>query len=590
MTQQEKFREEEKRVELQGQLQLTGEQLTKKNVELEALESQVRSEKSNLQKMTEKAEASNEVLRDLMANNDKLQSISIENQETLTSLETELKGASENLGFLKVENDRIRELTDSLTTAIADVVEQNEFSEEQLRIAEAEKIGVAEAISPLESEIQVLVEGLREAQEGISSLEDIMPVKEEELRVKKERSTSLTALSNQLLEEKNAALAVLEERTAILKTIGCDIDQINSRTADLKVEEEELVRQVAQALDLLEQGTKTQALRGAHDDDLKKVKKLQRTIKQAKSELNVVLKKKEKLEKQCVKTTLEKSKLMEDVEHVETELRNVKDSIATLSASQVDHGQVLLAQKGEMEQCRLEAEELAKQSQVLKNRVEELNENIRQSEALLRNERGKVEEQKMVLEEKQRKGEVGLTAIEAECSAFDQKTRTMCNHFEQSQHQKKQLVDDLEKAEREGERLRQELEVIEKASASHKTTQQLKRSGSGKNVVTPLPLVKRKEETDKEISKQLNKKTGKENGTQEGFTQFRTPSSVSKRVPLQANKSSPSTSRGKRALLPSSILQPPKTPNMASKGLSILKVSPAVKSPFEVASLSESSE
>ena len=63
---------------------------------------------------------------------------------------------------------------------------------------------------------------------------------------------------------------------------------------------------------------------------------------------------------------------------------------------------------------------------------------------------------------------------------------------------------------------------------------QLRRSGSGKNVVTPLPLVKRKEvETEKEISKQLNKKTGKENGTQEGFTQFRTPSSVSKRVPLQ---------------------------------------------------------
>merc|ERR1712013_472954 len=437
---------------------------------------------------------------------------------------------------------------------------------------------------------QVLVEGLREAQEGIPSLEDILPVKEEELRVKKERSTSLTARSNQLLEENNAALAVLEERSAILRTIGCYIDQINSRTADLKVEEEEVVRQVAQALDLLEQGTKTQALRGAHDDDLKKVKKLQRTIKQAKSELNVVLKRKEKLEKHCVKTTLEKSKLMEDVEHVETELRNVKDSIATLSASQADHGQVLLTQKGEMEQCRLEAEELSKQSQVLKNRVEELNENIKQSEALLRNERGKVEEQKMVLEEKQRKGEVGLTAIEAECSAFDQKTRTMRNHFEQSQHQKKQLVDHLEKAEREGERLKQELEVMEKASASHKTTQQLRRSGSGKNVVTPLPLVKRKEETDNEISKQLNKKTGKENGTQEGFTQFRTPSSISKRVPLQANKSSPSTSCGKRSLLPSSILQPPKTPNMASKGLPVLKVSPAVKSPFEVASLSDSSE
>ena len=63
---------------------------------------------------------------------------------------------------------------------------------------------------------------------------------------------------------------------------------------------------------------------------------------------------------------------------------------------------------------------------------------------------------------------------------------------------------------------------------------QLRRSGSGKNVVTPLPLVKRKEvETDKEISKQLNKETGKEKGAQEGFTQFRTPSSISKRAPLQ---------------------------------------------------------
>merc|ERR1719357_410800 len=214
--------------------------------------------------MTEKAEASNEVLRDLMANNDQLQSNSIENQETLTSLETKLKGASENLGLLKEENDRFRELTDSLTTEITVIVEQNEFSEEQLRIAEAEKIGEAEAISPLKSEINVLVEGLREAQEEILSLEDIMPVKEEELRAKKERSTSLTAQSNQMLEENNAALTVLEERTAFLRTSGCAIDQINSRTADLKVEKDQVVRQVAQALDLLEQGTKTQALRGAH--------------------------------------------------------------------------------------------------------------------------------------------------------------------------------------------------------------------------------------------------------------------------------------------------------------------------------------
>merc|ERR550534_451973 len=113
-------------------------------------------------------------------------------------------------------------------------------------------------------------------------------------------------------------------------------------------------------------------------------------IKQAKSELSVVLKRKEKLEKQRVKVTQEKSKLMEDVEHVETELRNAKDSIVTLSASQTDHEQVLLTQKGEMEQCRLEAVELSKQSQVLKNQVEELNKDIRTSEAQLRKERGKV--------------------------------------------------------------------------------------------------------------------------------------------------------------------------------------------------------
>ena len=37
---------------LQGQLQLTGELLAKKKVELKALESQVESEKANLQKTT----------------------------------------------------------------------------------------------------------------------------------------------------------------------------------------------------------------------------------------------------------------------------------------------------------------------------------------------------------------------------------------------------------------------------------------------------------------------------------------------------------------------------------------------------------
>merc|ERR1711962_933539 len=171
----------------------------------------------------------------------------------------------------------------------------------------AEKVGESKEISSLESESKVLVEGLREAQEEILNFEHIIPVKEEELGSKKERSTSLTAQSNQLDEEKNAALTVLEERTAILRTVGCDIDQLNSKADELKLREEEVMGQVAQALALLEQGTKTQAMRGAHENDLKQVKKLQKTIKQAKGELSVILKRKEKLEGQRVKSTREKS-------------------------------------------------------------------------------------------------------------------------------------------------------------------------------------------------------------------------------------------------------------------------------------------
>ena len=79
----------------------------------------------------------------------------------------------------------------------------------------------------------------------------------------------------------------------------------------------------------------------------------------------------------------------------------------------------------------------------------------------------------MVLEEKQRKGEAGVIAIEAECSGFDQDICTKRHHLEQSQGQKQQLVDDLEKAEQEGKRLKQELELMEKAPTSRRTPQQV---------------------------------------------------------------------------------------------------------------------
>ena len=79
----------------------------------------------------------------------------------------------------------------------------------------------------------------------------------------------------------------------------------------------------------------------------------------------------------------------------------------------------------------------------------------------------------MVLEEKQRKGEAALIAFEAECSGFDQDLRTKRHHLEQSQGQKQQLVDDLENAEQEGKRLKQELELMEKAPISRRTPQQV---------------------------------------------------------------------------------------------------------------------
>merc|ERR1719474_594799 len=95
-----------------------------------------------------------------------------------------------------------------------------------------------------------------------------------------------------------------------------------------------------------------------------------KTTKQG--ELSVILKRKEKLERQRVKSTQEKSKLMKEVEQVEAELSSAKENIATLSSEQTNHDQALLARKEEMEQCRLEAADLSNHGQVLQNRAREL--------------------------------------------------------------------------------------------------------------------------------------------------------------------------------------------------------------------------
>merc|ERR1712192_77073 len=174
---------------------------------------------------------------------------------------------------------------------------------------------------------------------------------------------------------------------------------------------------------------------------------------------------------------------------------------------------------------------------------------------------------------KQRKGKSAESATEAEC-----------NHLEESQRQKKLLVENLEKDEKESKRLKEAFEDVEKAtsSASRKTPQQLRRSGSDRQTsaprssLTPLPTLKKKEA---------------DTGKQESSNLFRTPASVNlRRTPEQLRKASPSigaSSRGNR-----SLLKPPMSPRLQNKGHSLLKASPATapKSPFDVLSPTSDSD
>merc|ERR1712192_35171 len=107
---------------------------------------------------------------------------------------------------------------------------------------------------------------------------------------------------------------------------------------------------------------------------------------------------------------------------------------------------------------------------------------------------------------KQRKGKSAESATEAECNHLEQTLCKARQYLEESQRQKKLLVENLEKEEKESKRLKEAFEDVEKAtsSASRKTPQQLRRSGSDKtkqtsaprSSLTLLPTLKKKKEAE----------------------------------------------------------------------------------------------
>merc|ERR1719184_651239 len=102
------------------------------------------------------------------------------------------------------------------------------------------------------------------------------------------------------------------------------------------------------------------------------------------------------------------------------------------------------------------------------------------------------------------------------------------------------------------DKVKKELEEVEKAisTAHRKTPQQLRKSGSDRNMFsTPLPMLKKKES---------------DLGKQDSSTLFRTPVSDLRRTPEQLRRASPTvgtTSRGNRPLL-----QTPMSPMVQNKG------------------------
>ena len=474
-SQQEKFGEEERRVVLQGEVQVTGEQVKLKKEELKALQDQVVSEQGNLQGLVAKSSWSEQRRQDLAVKNDSLDALVLQNKEELRVAEVEVLNMEDKLATCKAENREQIKLVDTLDKEVSDTVKENEKLEQQFASAEAEEAGETQMLASAKSEKKDHVEAVKKMGEETKRLECTIRPKEEELTSKKERSKSLAMDLHQLSEERRLLEENRAPNSSNLNKVEHSIQQLNSKTEELKNLEAKVGGQLAEALSTLEQGERKQELRGEHAENLKKVKKLQKAVKQAKSEMTMVAKRKEKLERQCVKTQQEKSKVKNEFDQVAVDVKTARDGIVALSTAAAADEKTLSSGKEEFERCKTEAEQQASQSQVLGSETKELKEKIKKAEGILRKESSKVEEQNMMLEEKQRKGNAAESASEAECRVLEQSLNTARAYLEQSQSQKKQLMDNLDKEEKESRSLKEKFEEVEKSisSASRKTPQQV---------------------------------------------------------------------------------------------------------------------
>ena len=465
--QQEKFGEEERRVVLQGQVQVACEQVKLKKEELEALESQVESEQANLQRLRTESHTSKERKLSCCAKKEKLHTMVAQNrEENRKRFETRMKTAEEKLKMLKVEKRNLVELIQTLNREIADASTENKKLE-ALTSEEAEEEQISKSAK---SQKEHLAEAVKKVEEENEGLKCTIHHKEEEFSTKKERSNTLAMRLNQVSEERRSTEENLAANTNGLNKVELHIQQLGSKTEKLESLEAEVDDQLAEALSLLEQGERKQERRGEHAENMKQVKKLQKATKQVKSEMTVVIKRKEKLERQCGKTRLEKSKVKVEIDQVEVDIKTERENIEGLLAAAAGDEKVLLSGKKEFERRKAEVEEAASQSQVLRSRTKELKDKIKKAEGLLRKENSKVEEQTMMLEEKQRASSAKRerAATETDCSDLEQSLHTAREHIQQSQYQKKQLMEKMDK-------VKEELEEAEKAisTASRKTPQQV---------------------------------------------------------------------------------------------------------------------
>jgi len=566
--QQEKFGEEEKRVVLQGQVQVAGEQVKLKKEELNVLEIQADSEEANLQSLKTESNKSKERKLDCCTQNDRLHTMVRQNrEENRVMFETRVKIADEKLEVIKLENRDLLGLVETLNKEVVESSTKNKKLEQQLADTAAEEAEEEQLIASTKSDKKDLAEAVRKVEEEIERLKCTIHPKEEELTTKKERSDSLAMNYNEVSEERRSVEDGMVASTCSLNKVELHIKQLNSEIEKLKILEGEVGDQLAEASALLEQSERKQELRGEHAENMKKVKKLQKATKQVKSEMTVVTKRKEKLKRQCGKTRLEKSKVEKEIDQVEADIKTAKEGIDEVAATAAADEKALLSRKEELERTKTEVEEKTNQSQVLRSRVKVQSDEIKKAEGLLRKESGKVEEQKMMLEEKQRKGNASVSSTEAECCELEQTLYTANQRLEQSQSWKKQLMENMDKVKEEIK----EVEKVISCTASRKTPQQLKKGGDQNRQITPLPSVKKKEVQ------------------QESSNLFRTPAaSFLRRTPEQLRKASPSigvTSRGRR-----SLLQFPESPMLQNKGGPSLKASPAVapRSPFSILSPSDS--